>query len=1206
LPAPSNDTFAAAPAIEATSLPAFIAGTTFDATKEGSESTTIGTNVQSVWYTFTATSTGWYKFWIHDADSTYHGIFGFDDRQVQIRIFPDGVLTAMTLTNEITDAFDNSSNHNDVECTAFFTNGTKYYIRVAASGTSNQHTFDFTLNWDHCDQPANDDLANVVTLGSVPVAETGQTTYDAQFESGESFASTLGGTGMESEQSVWYKFTPSVTGKYKFGLENITWIGDRQIQAIVQISTQSTLAGYTTANELKRISISGFGSPAFGYDYVDLVASTDYYIRVSSAWGKKNSGASYNSSSIDFDLIIEATSPPANDDFADAEVLTTTLPGSLTATCLDATQEASEPDSGFPNAPDDQTIWYSFTPAVSGLYEFRVPHSSLVYDGITGNPNNGEMQMMLADITDPADFDSSHQVGSWSYISYFDPDDGVIVATLTSGHTYYLRIWLDGTPFNTDSMTFDLEWDIVPPSANDDFADATSITGSSGTEDFDTSVGNTREVDEPDSMYWNGGGDQSSQWFDWTCPATGDYVFRVETLDTTNDQVTYDLAVWTGSALNALTKIARMWIGSKWPLTAKVSPATAVGFHGVSGTHYKIQVSAWGNSVHTASRLTWRTNTIAGDTAATAGSLPDGRVDNYGHTDDDLPPDFDTLLSGHPSWWFTDGQAGRVRWFKQTYSVDSTITLNARCWDITPTPGFGWSMADIGLIAYKGASYPSLTVAQTQDSEDVAMMVSDFLDDAETGELNNVDGTQDIVIDMLAGETLWVALFGLYDADYAGSDSTDASQFDIDLHIPALAPVNDSPDGDWFGEHNYPYYLGRSEWGDWWNEAEAGKAVGTTVGATSDVGESPHGGFGPVRSVWYVLDIARAGDYRIWVESSQDCVLSLYAKAGGSTVGASIAEDDDSGTGNWPQITATLTTTDYWIAVDSKTEGPFTLKWERVATGTPPANDDWADAEDVTASLPTSFSGTTIDATAEPDEREDENLAFGPKDTVWYKWTSDRNGQINVYATCESQNDDAYVQVDVWRGTSLATLERVTTVPSSGYPGKGWFSFFDTPAQIQQKKLTATVVNGDDIYIRVQTESGGSEDFTVYLDAEVIVLHLTPGGSEVGPFTDFATIPLRLTPSGVVEEHGAIIEAATVRLTLTPIVTWETQGRETTDAATVYLDLSVLGGECFSRFHFTGEGEAETRWAVDSALTRWAADPETRWLAEVEIQPGCH
>lgn len=123
---------------------------------------------------------------------------------------------------------------------------------------------------------------------------------------------------------------------------------------------------------------------------------------------------------------------------------------------------------------------------------------------------------------------------------------------------------------------------------------------------------------------------------------------------------------------------------------------------------------------------------------------------------------------------------------------------------------------------------------------------------------------------------------------------------------------------------------------------------------------------------------------------------------------------------------------------------------------------------------------------------------------------------------------------------------------------------------------------------------------------------------------DSATVLLVLTPSGTEEMHGTLLDAATVPLTLTPSSA-DTYGHEDaatvallltpsgvdvedyTEAATVYLTMTPLGGECYSRFHFTGEGEADPRWVPASDLTRWQDDGGlSRWYCFVEVQPGCN
>lgn len=100
------------------------------------------------------------------------------------------------------------------------------------------------------------------------------------------------------------------------------------------------------------------------------------------------------------------------------------------------------------------------------------------------------------------------------------------------------------------------------------------------------------------------------------------------------------------------------------------------------------------------------------------------------------------------------------------------------------------------------------------------------------------------------------------------------------------------------------------------------------------------------------------------------------------------------------------------------------------------------------------------------------------------------------------------------------------------------------------------------------------EQATVYLD-------ITVSDTQVFDATDSATVLLDLQPSTTAEEHT------------------------TYDSATIYLDLQPLGGECYSRFHFVGEGEADPRWEAVGEDCRWSTSDETRWQIDIEVQPGC-
>lgn len=119
------------------------------------------------------------------------------------------------------------------------------------------------------------------------------------------------------------------------------------------------------------------------------------------------------------------------------------------------------------------------------------------------------------------------------------------------------------------------------PPANDNFAAATTLTGST-TSATGTNVNATKETGEP-----NHGGDAGgkSVWWNWTAPSSGNVV-----IDTNGSSYDTTLGVYTGSAVNALTTIASDNNSGSNGLTSKVS------FAGTAGVVYRIAVDGTGGA----------------------------------------------------------------------------------------------------------------------------------------------------------------------------------------------------------------------------------------------------------------------------------------------------------------------------------------------------------------------------------------------------------------------------------------------------------------------------------------------------------------------------------------------------------------------------------------------------------------------------------
>ena len=121
-----------------------------------------------------------------------------------------------------------------------------------------------------------------------------------------------------------------------------------------------------------------------------------------------------------------------------------------------------------------------------------------------------------------------------------------------------------------------MAWIARAQPANDNFANAWTLTTlrTNG-----TSVGATKEAGEPNHAFNIGG---PSGWFNWTAARTGPV--QIDTIGSGFDTL---LAVYTGSALNALTEIAS---NDEAPGIGFVS---LVQIQAVEDTQYRIAIDTW-------------------------------------------------------------------------------------------------------------------------------------------------------------------------------------------------------------------------------------------------------------------------------------------------------------------------------------------------------------------------------------------------------------------------------------------------------------------------------------------------------------------------------------------------------------------------------------------------------------------------------------
>ncbi len=178
---------------------------------------------------------------------------------------------------------------------------------------------------------------------------------------------------------------------------------------------------------------------------------------------------------------------------------------------------------------------------------------------------------------------------------------------------------------------------------------------------------------------------------------------------------------------------------------------------------------------------------------------------------------------------------------------------------------------------------------------------------------------------------------------------------------------------------------------------------GSNEGATLQFDEPQHDDGDGAASVWYMWTPSSACAANInTLGSDFDTVLVVYTGDSLDTLEEVASNDDDEGLTSSVYFTAEAGT-GYYIAVCGYEgdEGTYILN---VGPLPPPANDDLADAAPL-GGITGAFIGTTLNATAEPDEPD--HAGEPANASVWYRWTPPVTG----IATLELTGSDVWMGV---------------------------------------------------------------------------------------------------------------------------------------------------------------------------------------------------
>jgi hypothetical protein len=507
---PPNDAFAAAQGISGAT--GSVTGTLLLATRETAEPVHRGVSAgNSVWYRWTAPTTGVFRFDTHQSQNTI------------VAAYTGSSLSALLSTGDCTSY--------DYGCTEILATAGQSYS-IAVDGTSSPHFGTMTLHWEQVPAPPNDAFANAQGVPDTGGTLSG-TTVGATREAGEPFS---------PQRTVWFRFAPRWSGEWI--LDTSTTIQSVQLFAGNSLTTLSLFDGEMSAGTTYWIRVDGGSSPGTfsimlskappanddfgGADYLrnswtqstagatkepgeanhagNAGGASVWFFGVNSAPGTltidtigsdfntllavysggielasdddsggngtsrlslhmSGSGGFFSVAVDGFDgafgtLVLHESfqsDPPANDGFASAAWLSGVF-DHTTGRTNGATKEAGEPNHA--GNAGGRSVWYRWTAPTDGLAhfdtfgdgEYPIPFDTLlaVYTGSSVDA------LSLVAAEDPRYY------GSYSGFP------------VTAGTVY--RIAVDGK--DGAARSFTLDWKVSPP--NDDYATAQTIDGPSG------------------------------------------------------------------------------------------------------------------------------------------------------------------------------------------------------------------------------------------------------------------------------------------------------------------------------------------------------------------------------------------------------------------------------------------------------------------------------------------------------------------------------------------------------------------------------------------------------------------------------------------------------------------------------------------------------------------------------------------------------
>ena len=1042
--APANDEFAAATTLPA-SLPETLSGSNVEATKELGEPNHAGDpGGHSVWYSWTPAVSG-------PVGIANGSCFGGPDPL--IGVYTGSAVNALTPVANNESTFVPFCGFTEMPIAEFeAVAGTTYRIAVDGRGGAEGS---FQLAVSHA--PANDDFAAATAIAAEPPQFASGTLRMASKQAEEpNHAGDPGG------HSVWFSWTPSTSGPVDIS----TCTSFTALDTVLAVYTGSALGALTpvAANDDGSPGIFPECSAGNSEVSIDAVAGTTYRIAVDGAGGVVGR----------FNLQFKGR--PANDDFANAQVLPNTPAGIQSNNRL-ATKQAGEPDHA--GDPGGHSVWYSWTAPSSGPFLISTCDSfESGIDTVLGVYTGSSVEAL----TPVASNDDG--------LSGCRATDSSVRIDAVAGTVY--RIAVDGK--GGSEGRFGLQLEATP--ANDSFSSAKALPASLPISQSGSTRGASREPGEPSHAGLAEGG---SVWYSWTPTSSGPVAISAcpyggETPDTV-------LAVYTGEAVDTLTPVAS---NDDSPVACSAT-GSEVEVDVLAGTTYRIAVGSRGGSGIFSLDLEGRP---ANDDFATPEVLSPEPLMSGGSTvfasKEPGEPDHAGSPGGHSLWFsWTPSSSGPVDISACGHSPDVDTLLAVYTGEavdaLTPVAsnddgagpqpnslcGTGAPFSDVVFDASAGTTYRIAVdtkgdtgrfgLAFERDPANDAFAGAQPLSQglpaygvADTKLASKQAGEPDHAGDP-GGHSVWFSWTAPRSGNFSLSTCSNRGSIDtllavytgssIDSLTPVASSDDDPSDGCRPGDSavqfsavdGTTYRIAVDGKGGSWGESQLtleaaplnddfvdAKTLGNSVPnwirtsnrfASKESGEPDHAGDPGGASVWFKWTAPRSGQVSVdTCGSGFDTLLGVYA--GGPSLNAltPVASNDDAGgkcgSGSKVSFAATANAV-YRFAVDGKggAQGRIELRLDAA-----PANDDFDQAEAVPGNARLYWPGSTRLATKQAGEPDHAGDPGGH--SVWYSWTPSRSGPAEIEA-CATAFEPLLA---VYTGDAVDALAPVASTSSA--PGE--------------------------------------------------------------------------------------------------------------------------------------------------------------------------